>query len=633
MGYFPTAIQEFVYYDKYARFNTELGRREEWPETIQRVTDFLRELSEDKLSDDDYNDIHNYMLNMQVSPSMRLFATAGDAVRRSNIALFNCAYLPIESMVAVSELLWLSMNGVGVGFSVEEQYVQLLPRIGYQRKEIPRMLLIEDSAEGWVKAFKFGLSQWFAGFDVSFDYSQIRPAGTPLITKGGTASGFQPLHDLFEFARTIILSRQGKRLRPIDVFDICTKVGDCAVSGGSRRVAYLVMFDFDDLDMRHAKAGAYWIKHPHRSNANISAVWTEQFAYGDIKNMLTDMFNGHTGEPGIVSRYAMNKTKPSHRRYLEHGGVNGCSEINLHGKSASGKFGGQTCNLSTVQVYPDDGMDSLRRKVRIATIIGTIQSMATDFKLLRPAWKEICEEERLLGVSLIGHMDNHIVRNADNQRKLRDYVSEVNIEYAKLLGINRAAATTCVKPSGNSSVLYNVARGINARYAPYYIRRVRVNAYTPIYEVLRYLDVPMLPENDQHEPNVNTYVATFYEKSPTGAITTSRMSALEQMEYWKQVKLNWTDHNPSVTIEYSNDEQEVIIDWVYQNQGILNGMAFLPRSNHIYRQAPYEEITEAEYYEAIKTYPEIDFGLLDMFEHTDMTEVNIDCSAGVCDLV
>lgn len=630
--YFDRPISEFVFFDKYSRFNWYKGRRETWAESVERAVDFLTELSNHALSEEDYEDIYNGILSMGVAPSMRLMATAGKAAHRNHVAVFNCAYTPIQSLEAIAELLWLSMSGVGVGYSVENRYVSQIQKIHKQDDSFPLYHAIEDTTEGWVNALSIGLHQWMNGKDVQFDYSQIRPAGAILKTKGGRASGPDVLVDLLDFTRKIILGRQGEQLRSIDVFDICTRLGWAAVSGGSRRSAQLVMFDIDDQEMMQAKSGRFWEHSPHRVNANISAVWERHLTREEIKKYMQAVFDSGTGEPGIVSRLAMNATRPAWRREITDGGVNACSEINLQGSTADGRYGGEFCNLSTVQVYPEDTEETLLEKVRLATIVGTIQSMATNFKMLRPTWKEIYEEERLLGVCLIGTMDNELSRDPALQRRLRDHARQINIEYAMKLGINPSAAITAVKPSGNSSVLYNVARGINARYAPYYIRRVRTNAYTPMYRVLKESGVPLSPENGQSEETANTFVATFYEKSPDGAITISDVTALDQLDYWKQVKENWCHHNASVTVEYTPDEEEAIIDWVYENQAILNGVSFLPRTEHFYEQAPYEEITKEEYEQAIADFPSIDFSLLEVYEREDFTVREAECSAGVCDL-
>jgi len=626
--YFPTAIQEFVFYDKYSRFNPELGRRETWPETVSRTVDYLRELSGDKLLESDYKELHDAILNMHVAPSMRLFRVAGEQARRAPESLYNCAYIPMQSVDAIVELLWVSMCGVGVGYSVEERYTNQFPVVKSSRAT-DYLFVIPDTTEGWVRALHLGLTRWIDGDDISFDFSQIRPAGSALKTKGGTASGPGVLSDLLHFARETIKARSGKRLRPVDIFDICTKVGDAAVSGGSRRSAQLCMFDISDEEMLVAKRGKFWETHPHRANANISVVIEEELSKKDVSRILGTMFDNQTGEPGIISRRAMNLTKPSWRRSFAHGGVNACSEVNLHGATKDSIFGGQFCNLSTVNVRASDTLEDLYDKVRIATVIGTIQAIATNFTLLRPAWREICEEERLLGVSMIGVMDNKLARDPSIQVSLRNVARDTNLRYSYLLGISPAAAITTIKPAGNSSVLYGTARGINARFSEYYIRRVRVNEHTPIFNVLRDSGIPL--ERDKYSQN-GTWVASFYEQSPNGAVTVSEMSALDQLDEWKKAKLNWAEHNVSVTIEYLPEEQDDIINWVYTNQDIVNGIAFLPRTDHVYEQAPYEKLTRSEYLSLSNNYPEIDFSLLKNFETVDTTSRELECSAGVCDL-
>lgn len=632
--YFPTAIQEFVFYDKYSRFNPELGRRETWPETIERAVEYLRELSQNKLSETDYNEIHDAILNMDIAPSMRLLRVAGEQARRAPESLYNCAYISMQSIDAMVELLWISMCGVGVGYSVEKRYTGQLPQVKkyniVANHDRDFLFVIPDTTEGWVEALRLGLTRWIAGEDISFDYSQIRSAGSVLTTKGGTASGPEVLAELLQFARKIIRDRAGRNLRPIDVFDICTKIGDAAVSGGSRRSAQLCMFDINDQKMMASKRGQFWTTHPHRANANISVVIEDKLSHNDVAQILNTMFGNETGEPGIVSRRAMNLTKPPWRRPLAHGGVNACAEINLHGATDSGQFGGQFCNLSTVNARHDDTLEMLHEKVRLATIVGTIQSMATNFKMLRSSWQEICEEERLLGVSMIGVMDNDLVRDPNVQASLRNVARDTNILYAHQLGIASSAAITTIKPAGNSSVLYGTARGINARFADYYIRRVRVNQHTPIFSVLQAAGTPL--ERDGYSNN-GTWVASFYEKSPNNSITITDTSALNQLEEWKKAKVNWAEHNVSVTIEYLPDEQGDIIDWVYENQDIVNGVAFLPRTEHVYDQAPYEELTQDQYMALSCDYPDIDFSLLQQHEKEDTTTREIECSAGVCDLV
>lgn len=760
---FEKEIQRFVFYDKYSRFNHDLGRRETWKETVDRVVDFLIELSGNKLSEESYDLIHNEILEGRVSPSMRLMATAGKAARRNPLLLYNCAYAPIADIRAFAEILWLSMSGVGVGYSVEKQYTNQLPAIVEQ---IPSAriddFLIDDSAEGWVVAYAMAVKTWFFGGDITFDYSEIRLEGTPLITKGGTASGPGVLIDLMNRTREIILDAQGRKLKPIEVFDIVTTIGNCAVSGGVRRSAQLTMFDVDDNEMMTAKKGEFWKTHPYRANANISAVWTNVRTRGEIADQLNTMFTNQTGEPGIVSRLAMNLTKPERRRRLEHGGLNpcqpafatvltpegirtigevdvgdviwsgfqwtrivnkwstgvkpvnryvstagefigtsnhrvfsdgvrveaqyaqtmdacpapyaakkdfvsgkvtgveylgdfevfdmtvdadehsywtgglrvsNCAEIALHGATVDGRMGGQLCNLSTVNVKYGMTRSEIETAAATAAVIGTIQAMATNFKLLRPTWTEICEEERLVGVSMIGFSDNKLIREPKYMEMVKDLVVNTNRRTAIMLGINPSPACTAVKPAGNSSVLYGTSRGINARYAPYYIRRVRVGTHTPVFKVMDISDFPMTPENGMHEmlePPV--HVASFYEKSPNGAITMRDLSAIDQLNLWRTIKENWTEHNPSVTIEYRPEEESAIIEWTNRNQAILNGVAFLPTVDAVYEQPPYEEISEAEYIVGSEKEPHIKWELLSRYEKTDQTQFDLECAGGVCDL-
>lgn len=629
-----TPLQKFVYYDKYAMHSDRLGRREHWYETVARVVAFLRELSQHKLDEKDYQEIYDYILSGDVAPSMRLMRGAGKQARRHPESVFNCAYLPIVSIDAIVEILWLSMCGVGIGYDISRKYIKLLPFVSSSADGGSIDYVIDDSTEGWVKALRVGLMCWWTGSDVVFDYSQIRPAGAPLKTKGGTASGPQVLMTMMQRIKGIVNGARGRQLKPIEVFDIITSIGDAAVSGGSRRSAQLTSFDFDDKEMRGAKKGRFWESHPNRVNANISVSINRELSYQEVKEFMMEMLDNGTGEPGWTSQLAANATRPTRRRKIDNGGQNACSEINLQGSTADGEFGGQVCNLSTVQVYHTDTGEKLIQKARVASIIGSIQSMASDgfTNMLRPTWKEICAEERLLGVSLIGVVDNKLTTKPDVLARLRDVVVETNKEYAQKLGINQSSATTAIKPAGSSSVMYGTARGINARYAPFYIRRVRVNKFTPMYELLRDSGLVMYPEVGYTEENASTFVAEFYEKSPDGAITIDDMTAIDQLEMWKTVKLNWCEHNASVTIEYYDKEVNDIIDWMYHNQAIVNGISFLPRSEHVYDLAPYQRITEDEYNQAIKSFPEIDFNRLSDYEKTDMTVTDLECSAGACDL-
>jgi ribonucleoside-diphosphate reductase alpha chain len=624
--YFPSPIQKFQFYDKYSRYNYDLGRRETWIETVDRAVDYLKELSENKLPENDYTRIRQAILEMKVMPSMRLLAMAGDPARRSNIAIYNCSYLPVDAIDSFVEALIISMNGCGVGFSVERQYIEQMPRVQRQTGEHRGTHVIEDTSEGWANALRIGLETWYAGEDITFDYSQIRPAGMPLRIKGGSASGPEPLRVMINFARERILARQGGFLTALDAHDIMCAVGGAAVSGGVRRTAMISLFDIEDHEMRHCKDGDFWHKNGQRWNANNSAVWpNRELSQEEIASFVLDMVRSGRGEPGIFNRRAAIESRPERRKIAEFG-TNPCGEIVLR------PF--QFCNLTSAIAREEDTFETLKDKVEVATILGTIQSMATNFPGLRPAWRENCSEERLLGVDLNGQMDSPACQDPDVQSRLRYIAQETNRVYAQKLGINQSAAITTVKPSGNSSQLLNSSSGIHARWAPYYIRNVRVGAHTPVYSVLRDEGVPMDPENGQTVDNANTWVAHFPIKSPENAVTRNSRTAIQQCEYWLQNKVHYTEHNPSVTITYRPDEVIDIIKWIWDHQDKIGGMAFLPASDAHYDQMPYVEINEEEFTRLARTFPEIDFSKIYRYEERDLTTAaqELACLAGSCDI-
>ncbi|MEM7118737.1 MAG: ATP cone domain-containing protein [Chloroflexota bacterium] len=624
--YFPTQLQKFQFYDKYSRFNYEYGRRETWIETVNRAVDFLQELSDYRLPTAVYDRIRSGILEMKAMPSMRLLAMAGPAARRNNIALYNCSYMPVDSVDSFVEALIISMSGCGVGFSVERRYVEKFPRIARQSSKPAKSFIVPDSSEGWAQAVRVGLTAWFQGEDVLFDYSLVRPAGAPLRVKGGRASGPAPLQKMLDFARSRILARQGGFLRTIDAHDIMCSVGDAAVSGGVRRTAMISLFDYDDLDMRHAKDGDFSRSNSQRWNANNSAVWPErELNQAEVTRFVLDMVESGRGEPGIFNRRAAVNGRPERRAHAEFG-TNPCGEILLR------PF--QFCNLTSAVARADDDYESLKDKVEMAAIIGTIQSMATHFPGLREDWVTNCVEERLLGVDLNGQMDSPAAQDPDIQRRLQEVAVETNREYAEMLGINQSASVTCVKPSGNSSQLLNSSSGLHARWAPYYIRNVRVGSHTPILKVLRDTGVPIDPENGQTPENANTWVVHFPVKAPETAVTRNQRSALEQCDYWLQNKLNYTEHNPSVTITYQPHEVLDIVRWVWENQDRIGGMAFLPAFDAQYDQMPYMEITEEAYHEAAAQFPEIDFSKIYRYEEEDLTTAaqELACMAGGCDI-
>lgn len=624
--YFPTPLQKFQFYDKYSRFSYDAMRRETWVETVDRTVDYLAELSASRLPAETYERIRAAIVNMRAMPSMRLLAMAGPAARRNNIAIYNCSYLPADGIEAFVEALIISMSGCGVGYSVERQYVEQFLRVRRQREIRPSRFLVHDSAEGWAEALRMGLALWFDGAEIEYDFSRIRPSGSPLLTKGGRASGPEPLRKLLNFTRARILARQGDFLRPIDAHDIMCAVGNAAVSGGVRRTAMISLFDFDDREMQQCKRGDRLVGNEQQWNANNSAVWPDRsLSQQEVARQMLTMVESSAGEPGIFSRRAVFNTLPWRRARAEFG-TNPCGEIVLRPW--------QFCNLSIAVARAGDTFEDLKDKIEVSAIIGTIQSMATHFPGLRPQWQQNCEEERLLGVDINGQMDAEIVRDALVQDQLKEIAMTTNYHIAQMLGINQSVSVTCVKPSGNSSQLLDCSPGVHARWSPYYIRNVRVSTHTPVFKVLRDAGVPMDPENGQAPEDASTWVVHFPVKSPAAAITRNDRTALEQCAYWLQCKTHWTEHNPSVTVTYRHDEVLGVIKWVWAHQDKIGGMTFLPAFDAQYDQMPYVEITEGEYQARAAAFPEIDFAKLYRYEQEDFTTAaqELACFAGSCDI-
>ncbi|MFN8569260.1 MAG: ATP cone domain-containing protein [Kouleothrix sp.] len=624
--YFPTPLQRFQFFDKYSRFNYDFGRRETWIETVDRSVDYMYELAGARLPAATYDRIRRAILEMRSMPSMRLLAMAGPAARRNSIAIYNCSYQPVESIDSFVEALIISMSGCGVGFSAESRYVENFPRVKRQSNAAPRKYTVEDSAEGWADALRAGLETWFEGGDIRFDLSLLRPAGAALRTKGGRASGPEPLRVMLEFARSRILARQGSFLRPIDAHDIMCAVGNAAVSGGVRRTAMISLFDYDDDEMRLSKSSDFERDNSQRWNANNSAVWPEGgLTQPEFIHQFLEMVESERGEPGIFNRQAALAMRPTRRKLAEFG-TNPCGEIVLRPW--------QFCNLTAAVARHDDTFETLREKVEIAAIIGTIQSMATNFPGLRPQWQQNCEEERLLGVDITGQMDSLAAQDSGIKDRLRQIAIEVNRQTAQTLGINQSAAITCVKPSGNSSQLLDCSSGLHARWAPYYIRNVRVAAHSPIFKVLRDAAVPMDPENGQTPEHANTWVIHFPVKAPDGAITRKDRSAIAQCEYWLQNKLYWTEHNPSCTITYRPDEVIDLMKWVWEHRDQIGGLSFLPAFDAKYDNMPYVEVTKEQYERLAAEFPEIDFSKVYRYEEEDLTNAaqELACSAGYCEI-
>jgi ribonucleoside-diphosphate reductase alpha chain len=626
--YFPSFLAQFQFFDKYARFDHTKGRRETWVEAIDRVVDFLKELSENRLESHVYAAIRDSFLRRDAMPSMRLLAMAGEAARRQNAATYNCSYVAVDHIMAFVETMALSLAGAGVGYSVEYQNVAKLPVVSHQMltgKPHP-VHQIEDTTEGWCFAWHTGLVTWFSGGDVTFDYSLLRPFGAPLKVKGGRASGPAPLKALLDNARKIIINAQGRQLTTLEAHRMMCMTGSAAVAGGTRRTAMIALFSHGDMLMRTCKDGNL-NETPELWNANISECWPDrQLTQVEIAEFFLAMHKSRRGEPGIFSRRATINTLPARRNVAEFG-TNPCAEVSLRPNGL--------CNLSSAVCRVDDTLDSLAQKVTITTIVGTIQSMATHLPGLRPEWRINAEEERLLGVDLNGQRDCAIVQEAWVMDYLQDIATTTNQKYAELLGINPSAAITCVKPSGNASVLLDSSSGLHARHAPYYIRRVRISASSPLFPVVRDAGVPMMPENGQYADTATTWVMSVPVKSPDGAVCRNDLSAVDQLDYWLRVKTSWCQHTASVTISYDDDEIIDVMQWVCDNQDVISGLSFLPRENIQYDQAPYEEIDRGTYERLAAEFPtNVDFARITIYEHGDTTtsSTEVACAGGACEL-
>ncbi len=589
--YFSSSYQEFIFYQFYARWRDELGRRETWNEAIERFMGYMRKKLGDKLSESDYDDVKDAILSQEICPSMRLLWSAGDACDATNVCAYNCAYIAPVSWEDLSEIMYVSMCGAGCGFAVEPENVERFPQIQKQTGKKKTSILVEDSKEGWCDAFVLACRAWSSGYDVDIDYSMLRPAGARLIKMGGRSSGPAPLRDLMDFTRSKMLARQGKRLTTLDLHDIICQIGLIVVAGGVRRSALISLSSLDDNAMRDAKRGAFWQTEGQRSMANNSAVYESKPSAGEFLEEWTALVTSGSGERGIFNRGGLKKQMPL-RRWKELAdqaqvGVNPCGEIYLRSK--------QFCNLTSIVVRPKDDMKSLVHKMRLATLVGTYQATLTDFSYLNDTWRKNCEAEQLLGVSITGYYDNELVRNDKNLATLRKEAVVVNREYAKRFGTRPSTAITCVKPHGNSGQLLGVGSGMHPWFAKYYIRRVRISINDPLLKLAQEQGVPIYPEVGYSTSTATTMVLEFPVKAPDAAIVAKDVSALEMLNEWKRLKVHFTEHNPSVTIYASDDEWLGVANFVYQNWELVGGLSFLPRSNHVYQLAPYEEIAKEEY--------------------------------------
>ena len=632
----PTVYQQFIHKSRYARWIDEEGRRENWDETVDRYIGFMQDhvlmKHNVKLQDKTLNEIRDSILSLQVMPSMRAMMTAGPALARDNICGYNCSYIPVDSPRAFDECMYILMCGTGVGFSVERENVDRLPVVSDNFGDSDIVITVADSKPGWAKAFRELIALLYAGQIPKWDMSSIRPSGSRLKVMGGRASGPQPLIDLFNFSVQIFKKAAGRRLYPIECHDLMCKVGEVVVVGGVRRSALISLSNLNDDQMRHAKSGHWWEHEGQRALANNSVSYKEKPQMETFMREWLALVESKSGERGIFNREAADKQVARNgRRETGHmWGTNPCSEIILRGY--------QFCNLSEVVVREHDSLEDLKRKVRVATILGTLQSTLTDFKYLRKIWKDNTEEERLLGVSLTGIMDHPVLsKNVDSKRwleEMRQTAVDTNLKFANMLGIPQSTAITCVKPSGTVSQLVDAASGIHARHNDHFIRTVRGDNKDPLTQFL--INEGVHSERDMMKPDSVT-VFSFPMKSPKGAVTRTQMTAIEQLELWKTYAIHWCEHKPSITVTVKEHEWMEVGAWVYENFDVASGVSFLPHDDHTYQQAPYQDIGPDEYleWEQVYEHVHIDWNKLTEFEKEDNTSGSreLACTAGVCEVV
>ena len=632
-NYLPTEYQQFIHTSRYARFIDDEKRRESWPETVTRYVDFVADNLDNnfkyKLNSKIKSELTNSILSLQVMPSMRALMTAGPALDRDHTAGYNCSYIPIDHVRSFDEVMYILLCGTGVGFSVERSNIEKLPTIAEEFEESDTIIVVQDSKAGWARSFRELIAMLYSGQIPKIDVSRVRPAGSRLKTFGGRASGPQPLINLFEFTIKTFKNAIGRRLNSLECHDVVCKVGEVVVVGGVRRSALISLSNLQDDRMRGAKTGQWWIDEGQRALSNNSAAYTSKPDMSVFINEWMSLYDSKSGERGIFNRQAAkNKASENGRRDIEWDfGTNPCSEIILRPY--------QFCNLTEVVIRATDSEKDLLAKVRAATILGTFQSTFTDFKYLRKQWIQNTEEERLLGVSLTGIMDNQLTSNPKKEflMRLRKEAVDTNKEFAKKLGIPHSTAITCVKPSGTVSQLVDSASGIHSRHSQYYIRTVRGDKKDP-------LTTLMIEKGMPHEPDItkpdSVVVFSFPMKAPDGCITRNDLTAIDQLETWLMYQRYWCEHKPSCTVSVREHEWLDVGAWVYKYFDEISGVSFLPHSEHVYQQAPYQDINREEYLEAIKSMPQnIDWAELSNYEEEDNTtgSQELACSSGVCEIV
>lgn len=641
---------KFIALSRYARWKEDEGRRETWDETVDRYAMFfnnrLPESKNDIKIKEEFGEAIQAIKDLEVMPSMRCLMTAGKALDRDNVAGYNCSFRAVDDIRAFDEIMYVLLCGTGVGFSVERQYISSLPTVAEEMHETDTTIVVADSKIGWASAYRELISLLYGGKIPKWDMSKVRPAGSRLKTFGGRASGPEPLMELFQFTVDVFKKAKGRKLNSIECHDIVCKIADIVVVGGVRRSALISLSNLTDERMRKAKSGAWWEDNPQRALANNSVCYTELPDMGVFLKEWSSLYESKSGERGVFSRVAAQKVAARNgRRDATHDfGTNPCSEIILRSK--------QFCNLTEVVVRSDDTLETLKDKVRIAAILGTLQATLTNFRYLSSKWKRNTEEEALLGVSLTGIMDNAALSGAIDVdaevaeafcgndaaslaqilQELKEAAIETNKEWAERLGINQSVAITCVKPSGTVSQLVDSASGIHPRYSPYYIRTVRADKKDPLYS---FMVDKGFPVEDAIGKENSTAVFSFPMKSPDGSVFRDDRSAIEQLELWKVYAEHWCEHKPSITVYVKEHEWMEVGAWVYANFDICSGVSFLPHTDHVYKQAPYQEITEEEYYECLEKMPkDVDWSELGRYETEDNVSIEheLACTGNSCEL-
>ena len=621
--------QQFIHKSRYARWLDDKGRRETWAETVQRYIDFFIDRGQLDAYSQQTQEIYDAIYDLEIMPSMRCMMTAGEALKRDNVAGFNCSYLHIDHVRAFDELMYVLMCGTGVGFSVERNFINQLPEVAESMHETDTTIVVADSKMGWASAYRELISLLYSGKIPKWDMRKVRPAGSRLKTFGGRASGPEPLDDLFHFTVGIFRKAHGRKLTSIECHDLCCKIADIVVVGGVRRSALISLSNLSDQRMAKAKAGQWWETEGQRRLANNSVAYTEKPDFSAFIAEMQTLYESKCGERGIFSRVAAKKlAERNGRRDAAHNfGTNPCSEIILRSN--------QFCNLSEVVVREDDDLTSLKRKVKLATILGTLQSTLTDFRYLRVRWKRNTEEESLLGVSLTGIMDHYLLSKPTTDLEkwlgeMKNVAIETNRKWSERLGVNESTAITCVKPSGTVSQLVNSASGIHPRFADYYIRRVRGDTKDPLSVFMS--DSGFSVEQDVMSPT--TAVFSFPIKAPKSSVTVNQVGAMDQLKLWKAYQDHWCEHKPSITIYYTDDEFLDVAQWIWKNFDSVSGISLLPYSDHVYQQAPYEKIKKDQYKQLLAELPKDNWDDLAKLETEDSTigSQELACTGGACEI-